>query len=137
MLHMGALSALHSFIVYNWLQLWLFRTNSNQLLKQSRKETKKIRLVQIGKNDYLQIKQSHALPSHFAMKFLNFVKLPPLFISSFKILHRRLSLNESPVHIYLFALVEDCIVPQYGDCKAAVSTKKSHTCAGCIWLVVL
>ena len=37
-------------------------------------------------NTYLQIKQWHALPSHFVIDFLNFVKVPGLFISSFRIL---------------------------------------------------
>ena len=54
-------------------------------------------------NTYLQIKQWwHALPSHFAIDFLNLVKVPALFISSFRVFHRRLPLNERELSPYLF-----------------------------------
>ena len=51
------------------------------------------------RNTSLQIKQWHALPSHFAINFLNFVTVPALFISSFRAVVGKLRF----FHLYLVA----------------------------------
>ena len=52
------------------------------------------------------------LPFHLTIDFLNFVKVPALFTSSFSVFHSILALMRgSLVHIYLFVLVEAYKVP--------------------------
>ena len=50
---------------------------------------------------------SFAIP--FCDQFLNFAKVPTLFIASFRVFHRRLPLNEREVSPYLFVCTCDSL----------------------------
>ena len=54
------------------------------------------------KKTCLQIEQSHALLPHVLISLLKFTKVPALFISSSRVFHRRLPLNEREFSPYLF-----------------------------------